>query len=79
MERQYSGGVAGTYYLEKSHYYIWKNGVYNAVNTKKSVLNLFKDHKGELKKYFRKNKISFSPKPEYGLVQAATYYDQIKN
>jgi hypothetical protein len=79
LEQRYIGGSAYNAYNESDHYFIWKNGVYNPVNTKKSVLALFKEHKKELKKYFRKNKISFSPKPEFAIIQAATYYDQIKN
>lgn len=79
LQQRYSGGVAYNDYVEKDLYYILKNGAYNQVSSKKTVENLFRDHKKDLKKYFRKNKISFSPKPEYGMVQAATYYDQIKN
>jgi len=79
LEQRYAGGAAISNYLENDHYYILKNDVYNPVSTKKSVLNLFKDHKKEMKKYFRKNKVKFSPRPEFGIVRAAAYYDQIKN
>jgi len=65
--------------VEDDHYFIKKDGVYYPVHNKKSTLYVFKDRKRDVQKLLRKNKIKFKPNPEYGIVRAAQYYDQIKN
>jgi hypothetical protein len=79
MEEKLTGIEAIVSYNPDDHFFILRNGFYVPVRTKKSVLNVFKDKKKELRKYLRKNKISFSPYPEFGIAKAAAYYDQIKN
>ena len=77
-ERLYSAEFT-TYFFENDHYYIWKDGNYFPVNSKSAVLDVFRDKKKDIRKYLRKNNISFKPSPENGIVSAAAYYDQLKN
>ena len=77
-ERYYSAEFT-TYFFQNDHYYIKKDGTYFPVNSKSSVLDVLKDKKKEIRKYLRKNNISFKPSPENGMISAAAYYDQIKN
>ena len=77
-DRLYSAEFT-TYFLPNDHYYVKKGGNYYPVNSKSSVLDVFQDKKKDIRKYLRKNNISFKPSPETGIVSAAAYYDQIKN
>lgn len=63
----------------KDAFYIFKNGQYNSVHSKGSVLLLLKDQKRSLKKHFRENHLSFRENREAAITALATYYDQLTN
>ncbi|HMH34756.1 MAG TPA: hypothetical protein VK543_17090 [Puia sp.] len=79
LEERLSSAGNFVNYLADDRYFIRRDGSYYPVWTKRSVLDVFKDKKKELRKYLRKNKITFAPFPEFGIVKASEYYDQIKN
>ncbi|MFI5156518.1 MAG: hypothetical protein ACHQEM_10045 [Chitinophagales bacterium] len=78
-EERYYNAEFTTFFFPNDHFYIKKDGTYFPVNSKSSVLDVLKDKKKEIRKYLRKNNISFKPYAEYGIIKAAAYYDQIKN
>ncbi|MFI5151786.1 MAG: hypothetical protein ACHQET_00540 [Chitinophagales bacterium] len=77
QEDKINSMVALTIYVESDHFMIRKNGIFYPAQTKKLVLEALQDHKKELKKWLRKNKVAFAPHPESGIIQAAEYYDQL--
>jgi hypothetical protein len=77
-ERLYSAEFT-TYFFQNDHYYIRKGGNYYPVNSKSNLLDVLQDKKKEIRKYLRKNNISYKASPEHAIVSAADYYDQIKN
>jgi hypothetical protein len=64
-------------YTEKDEYFILKNETFYAVNDKKSVLNVLKDHKAELQKYIRQQKIRFRKNPAGAMAKTIAYYDSL--
>jgi hypothetical protein len=58
-------------------FYLLKDGQYQAVHSKASVLSLLEDQKKPLKKYFRQNKLSFRENREQAIKALATHYDQL--
>jgi hypothetical protein len=66
-------------FQQRNKYYIFKNGSYNQVRGKGSVLSVFADKKKALKKALRENPVSFRDTREYAIVQAAKQYDELGN
>jgi hypothetical protein len=66
------------FYLEKSRYYILKDGVYHGVKDKSSLLKLLEDQKPALKKFMREMKIDFRHKRAKAIAQIAEFYDGVK-
>lgn len=67
-----------TLYNEKNRYFILHNGVFFPVNRKASAMKLLADRKSELKRFLRKNHLSFSVNKELALKSMAEHYDQVK-
>jgi hypothetical protein len=63
--------------IEKDNYYVRKGGEYYKVNNKKSLLRTFKDRKKEIRKFLRKNDLSFSKDPGEAIAKGASFYDQL--
>lgn len=70
---------ATSQFTEDDHYFINKNGEWNEVHNRASVLRVLKDKRKDVVKLMRKNKIKFKNNFENATVKAAEYYDQIKN
>ena len=66
-------------YLVDDVIYIKKGGDYMPVNSKQSVLSVFKSKAKQLKEYMSANKISFRKDREHSIAQLASYYDQINH
>jgi hypothetical protein len=65
------------YYPEKNFFYVFKDGRYHSVHTKKSALELFEDRKRELRKVLRENKIKFRKNREMAIVKMVETYDNL--
>lgn len=63
---------------EKKLYYIYKDGKFNSVRSKGSVMKVLGDKKKELKKFIRDNKLAFGSDRIRDMSRVAQYYDQIK-
>ena len=59
--------------------YIKKGSDYLPVNSKQSVLSVFKSKAKQLKDYMSANKLSFRKDKEHSIAQLAAYYDQISH
>jgi len=59
--------------------YVRKGTDYIPVNSKQSVLSVFKNKSKQLKEYMSANKISFRKDREHSIAQLASYYDQINH
>lgn len=64
---------------EKVFYYIYKNGKYNSVRSRKSVLTLFPAHKSEMRRVLREKNIRFRKSRETAIVLMVTRYDELTN
>jgi hypothetical protein len=62
---------------EKKLYYIYKDGKFNSVKSKGSVLKLFETKKKELKKFIRDNKLQFGNDRAKDISRVAQQYDQL--
>lgn len=60
---------------ERNRIFILKNGVYNPVRKKGSVLDVLGDKKQELKSYMNDNKIVFKADREKAIVKLTRHYD----
>ncbi|TDE11986.1 hypothetical protein [Dyadobacter psychrotolerans] len=65
------------YFPEKSFFYIRKNGKYNFVRSKKSVLALFPEYKKQLRKALRDENIAFRPERETAIAKMVATYDAL--
>ncbi|MDF2187177.1 hypothetical protein [Paraflavitalea sp. CAU 1676] len=66
-------------FVEQYHYYVFKDGNYHIVRTKKGLYSLLKDHSREIRQHLKKNKIKFRKDKENAILQAAIHYDSLKN
>ncbi|ACT95602.1 hypothetical protein [Dyadobacter fermentans] len=65
------------YYPEKNFYYVFKDGRYHSVNSKKSALELFADHKREMRRVLRENKLKYRKNREMAIVKMVETYDNL--
>ncbi len=68
-----------SHYIEFDWYYVYINKELYQVRNERSVLNVFKERKAELKRFINSNKINFKKNFEDALIRTAAYYDQIEN
>lgn len=66
-------------YDSSSTYYILKEGVYQIIKNKNSILNIFKDKRRDLSAYISKNKLKYPKKKETFITSVTQYYDQLTN
>jgi hypothetical protein len=71
-------GVEVTFF-DKETYYIINGGTINTVNSKGSVLDVFKDRKKELNNYLKTANIDYKENKGAAMAKIAAYYDQISN
>jgi hypothetical protein len=64
-------------YKDDYKYYVISAGQLVQVDSKSSVLDLFKSKKAEIKSFLRKNKLNFKSDFEKALVATSAYYDQL--
>lgn len=64
-------------YQESDTYYIYKRGTYYPVRTNNSVLKVLNDQKSAIKKFIRKENISYKEGREAPILAILRYYDQI--
>ena len=64
------------WFEERDTYFIRKEGSYHKVKSKKSVLNVFPEHKKEIRKFLKKNKIKYRQQREEAIYLMVKYYDQ---
>jgi hypothetical protein len=65
-------------FKEKNRYFIVKDGVYSPVNNQSAIFKVLNDRKTELKKYMKKEHLSFKINREKTLAAVAAYYDTLK-
>lgn len=70
---------AQEWYEEHDFYFIKKEKHYYPIHNKTDLVNILKEHKKEIQKFIRKNKIRFKEDPETAILKAVKYYEQIKN
>jgi hypothetical protein len=66
-------------YFQINTYFLLLNGTGTRINNEKELLDLLSDRKEDLKKYIRKNHLSFKRRIEGSLIQTIAYYQQIKS
>src|SRR5688572_11072732 len=64
---------------ESKKYYLVKDGTFYVVKTKASILQVFDNHKQEVKNFIRKNRIRFKANRERAIAQVAEFYDTLKD
>jgi hypothetical protein len=62
---------------ENTRYFLVKDGVFNVVKSKASVLGVFRDRKHDVKNFIRKNRLSFQHNRETAIVRTAAFYDTL--
>lgn len=64
---------------EKDLFYIYKQGVYHPVRSKKALLNIFRDRKDEIRRDLKKKGLKFRKNREAVVLAAVQYYDSLSN
>lgn len=64
-------------FIEKSKFYIFKEGKYYLVRSKKSVLAVFSDRKKELNQFIRKKSLTFQKNRDSDIAQLTAFYNQL--
>lgn len=70
-----SAGEIQRDFKEKRDYYIFKDGTYHPVKTKKSVLKVFSDHQKEINQYIRSSRLSFRQGRDSAIKQIVDFYN----
>ena len=65
-------------YNERNRYFVFKNGVYFPVKSKRSVRKLMTDKRQEINQFLKQHKAPFSLDREKMLKMTAEYYDSLK-
>jgi len=66
------------YFFEKRlRMYIYKDGIYYPVKSKKSVLRLFDSEKKDIKRLIKRYSLSFKNEPERSIVNVISYIDKL--
>ncbi len=66
-------------YENRDVIYIKNGSNYTPINSKASVMDIFKDKAKQLNQYLNNNKISYRKDKEQSIVKLASYYDQLTN
>jgi hypothetical protein len=66
-------------YIQVDAYYLLLNGTAKKIGDENELLQVLGDKKEELKRYIRKNRLSFKRDFEGSLTQIITYYRQLKS
>lgn len=77
LERRMEGLTMTDRFTEKTSYYICKEGVYYPVSGKRSLFNVFKENKNELKRYMKERKLSFGDERERSLIEVMEYCETL--
>jgi hypothetical protein len=64
-------------YLAKNFYYVFKDDRFHGVQSKKAVYNLFPEHKKELRKVLRDEKIRFRKNRELAIARMVAKHDEL--
>lgn len=64
-------------FLSKDRYYIFKDGKYHPVKSKRSVLSLYAGHRKEIQKHLRANKVRYRENPETAMILMTRHYDSL--
>ena len=65
------------FFNRKTKIYVFKDGIYNPVKNKKSLLNIFSDKKKELNIMIKERDTDFRTNLEKAIVTVTDYYDKI--
>jgi hypothetical protein len=65
------------YYSPSNRFFVFKNGKYHSVKSKKSILKLLGEQKHALRSFISRNKIRFRKNQSIALARVAEYYDTI--
>ncbi|MFI5153306.1 MAG: hypothetical protein ACHQET_08245 [Chitinophagales bacterium] len=65
-------------YNPYNFYFVRKNKLYEKVENKNNLIDLFPDQKDIIKKFYRKNKRLFKKNLEEATIRTCEYYDQLK-
>jgi hypothetical protein len=66
-------------YSDKTQYFVFSNGTYHLLTGKRQILEIFYDHKSEIRKFIKKKGFSFSKDPARAFTEIAATYDVLKS
>ncbi len=64
-------------FIERHKYYIKKDDQYFRIRGRKDIAKVMKDHKREIKRYLRRNILSFRREPDRTILAAAQLYETL--
>ena len=65
------------YFVKRPRIYVYMDGIYYPVSSKKSILKLFSSQKSELKNFIKQHKLNFRNNTENAIIAVANYYDEL--
>ncbi len=72
-----SQGQIEIWFRQKISFYVYKNGTFNPVNSRTSLMRLLADQKQNVRRYIMKEKIKFKLDREMALMKVLSYYDTL--
>jgi hypothetical protein len=64
---------------ERNFFYVYKQGTYHAVRSRKALFNIFKDRKDEIRRELKKKGIRFRKNREAAVLTAVQHFDSLSN
>ncbi len=77
LERKVEGLTMTDRFVERTSFWVCKEGVYYPVSGKRSLLKLFKEHGAELKRYIKEQGLSFGDGRERSLIRVLEYCETL--
>jgi len=64
-------------FVQKDKYFLMKDGLYYSVNKRGSIIRVLEDHKKEVKRFIKLNKLYFQSERDRDLTLVARYYESL--
>lgn len=77
IERVTNGMNIEQIFTPRTRFYVYKDGQYQSVGSKRSLLKLFAPKKKELNLYIRQQQLNFKNNPDEAIVRTVAYYESL--
>jgi hypothetical protein len=79
LQENINSGRLEQRFIQKDLYYVKKGGEYYPIKNDKTLLNILKEKKAEMKSYMKAGAVRYKDDPESVLIKIVEYYNQLQD